>query len=127
MEGALCLDDLAARVTGEDAGRVARSADAVRRTSCSLDVRLNAALDEAVGELVAPIPDARLSESTRQRVWVDRRRAAVGAWYELFPRSFGGFGGASQPLDYVADLGFDVVYLPPIHPIGSTQNRQSVV
>src|SRR3546814_11303173 len=48
-EGALILDDLAARLTGEDAERVARAADAVRRTSCSLDVRLNAALDEAVG------------------------------------------------------------------------------
>src|SRR3546814_18835813 len=53
----------------------------------------------------------------------DRRRAAVGAWYELFPRSFGGFGGASQHLDYVADLGFDVVYLPPIHPIGRTNRK----
>src|SRR3546814_19860679 len=53
----------------------------------------------------------------------DRRRAAVGAWYELFPRSFGGFDGASQHLDYVADLGFDVVYLPPIHPIGRTNRK----
>src|SRR3546814_14147246 len=88
-EGALILDDLAARLTGEDAERVARAADAVRRTSCSLDVRPNAALDEAVGELVAPIPDARLSESTRPRVWVHRRRAPVGARSGLFPPPLG--------------------------------------
>src|SRR3546814_9590533 len=53
----------------------------------------------------------------------DRRRAAVGAWYELFPRSFGGFDGASQHLDSWADLGFDVVYLPPVHPIGRTNRK----
>ena len=47
----------------------------------------------------------------------------MGAWYELFPRSFGGLRGAATHLDYVADLGFDVVYLPPIHPIGVTNRK----
>jgi starch synthase (maltosyl-transferring) len=122
-EGALLLEELAGRLKGDDAARVGRAAEAVRRTSCSLDVRLNAALDEAVARLVAPIPDARRSESARQRVWVDRRRASVGAWYELFPRSFGGFDGSAAHLEYVADLGFDVVYLPPIHPIGHTNRK----
>ena len=49
--------------------------------------------------------------------------AAFGAWYELFPRSFGGFDGVRAVLPEIADLGFDVVYLPPIHPIGTTNRK----
>ena len=49
---------------------------------------------------------------------VDRERARFGAWYELFPRSWGGFAGVAQVLPELAELGFDVVYLPPVHPIG---------
>jgi starch synthase (maltosyl-transferring) len=49
--------------------------------------------------------------------------AGFGAWYELFPRSFGGFDGVRAVLPQVADLGFDVVYLPPIHPIGTTNRK----
>jgi starch synthase (maltosyl-transferring) len=54
---------------------------------------------------------------------VDRRRAAVGAWYELFPRSWGGLAGVRRQLPRLAELGFDVVYLPPIHPIGHTNRK----
>jgi starch synthase (maltosyl-transferring) len=54
---------------------------------------------------------------------VERRRAAVGAWYELFPRSWGGLDGVRDELPRLAALGFDVVYLPPIHPIGLTNRK----
>jgi starch synthase (maltosyl-transferring) len=54
---------------------------------------------------------------------VDRERARFGAWYELFPRSFGGFRGVEALLPSLAELGFDVVYLPPIHPIGHTNRK----
>jgi starch synthase (maltosyl-transferring) len=56
-------------------------------------------------------------------VLVDRERARFGAWYELFPRSWGGFAGVEQALPELARLGFEVVYLPPIHPIGSTNRK----
>jgi starch synthase (maltosyl-transferring) len=56
-------------------------------------------------------------------VLVDRERARFGAWYELFPRSWGGFAGVEQRLPELARLGFDVVYLPPIHPIGTTNRK----
>ena len=56
-------------------------------------------------------------------LWVDRERALVGAWYELFPRSEGGLGGAEKRLDAIAAMGFDVVYLPPVHPIGHTARK----
>jgi starch synthase (maltosyl-transferring) len=56
-------------------------------------------------------------------VYVDRERARFGAWYELFPRSWGGFAGVEKQLPRLAELGFDVLYLPPIHPIG-VKNRK---
>src|SRR5581483_927668 len=54
---------------------------------------------------------------------VDRELARFGAWYELFPRSWGGLRGVARALPKLADLGFDVVYLPPIHPIGHTNRK----
>jgi starch synthase (maltosyl-transferring) len=54
---------------------------------------------------------------------VERVRARFGAWYELFPRSWGGFKGVKKVLPQLAELGFDVVYLPPIHPIGTTNRK----
>jgi starch synthase (maltosyl-transferring) len=75
-----------------------------------------------------PIDDrSRATESPVRRVWVDRPRAASGAWYEMFPRSAGPdpnrsgtLAEAAAELPRIADLGFDVLYLPPIHPIGSS-------
>ena len=54
---------------------------------------------------------------------VDRLRARFGAWYELFPRSWGGLQGVQAQLPRLKELGFDVVYLPPIHPIGHTNRK----
>jgi starch synthase (maltosyl-transferring) len=54
---------------------------------------------------------------------VDRPLAKFGAWYELFPRSWGGLQGVRQQLPKLAELGFDIIYLPPIHPIGHTNRK----
>ena len=54
---------------------------------------------------------------------VDRPLARFGSWYELFPRSWGGFEGVRAILPELAALGFDVVYLPPIHPIGVSNRK----
>ncbi|MEY2434790.1 MAG: hypothetical protein QOC92_4515 [Acidimicrobiaceae bacterium] len=61
--------------------------------------------------------------STPLEVDVDRVLARFGAWYELFPRSWGGFRGVTAVLPKLQELGFDVVYLPPIHPIGHTNRK----
>jgi starch synthase (maltosyl-transferring) len=63
------------------------------------------------------------TKSERFTVDVDPTVARFGAWYELFPRSFGGFAGVEELLPKLAELGFDVVYLPPIHPIGVTGRK----
>jgi starch synthase (maltosyl-transferring) len=57
-------------------------------------------------------------------LWVDRERALFSAWYELFPRSEGGLARAAQSrLPSVAAMGFDVVYLPPVHPVGRSHRK----
>jgi starch synthase (maltosyl-transferring) len=122
-EGARILDELA-KGTGRSGAKAVRdAAAALRRAEDDLEVRLAPALSAAVADRVAGVPDARRSSSATKALWVDRPPAAHAAWYELFPRSFGGFRGAAEHLDYVAELGFDVVYLPPIHPIGRTHRK----
>jgi starch synthase (maltosyl-transferring) len=61
--------------------------------------------------------------SSSLEVEVDPVLARFGSWYELFPRSWGGFKGVAKVLPELADLGFDVLYLPPIHPIGHTNRK----
>ncbi|MGH2807800.1 MAG: alpha-1,4-glucan--maltose-1-phosphate maltosyltransferase [Actinomycetota bacterium] len=85
------------------------------------------ALMGQVRDIVAANPDR--SDATASKpvleVTVDRERARFGAWYEFFPRStgtkrkHGTFKTAAKELPRIAGMGFDVVYLPPIHPIGS--------
>src|SRR5439155_23638618 len=64
-----------------------------------------------------------LTRSSTMNVDVDRDLARFGAWYELFPRSWGGFAGVENELPRLAELGFDVLYLPPIHPIGRSNRK----
>jgi starch synthase (maltosyl-transferring) len=78
-----------------------------------------------VAEALAAKPGDR-SEKARSSTYdvdVDRTLARFGSWYELFPRSWGGFEGVRARLPRLAELGFDVVYLPPIHPIGRTNRK----
>jgi len=90
--------------------------------------RLSAALRHDVLALLAQHPlRTMVTTSARYPLWVDRERALYGAWYEFFPRSEGAkppksgtFATAAKRLPAIAAMGFDVVYLPPIHPIGAT-------
>ncbi|MEO7518547.1 MAG: maltotransferase domain-containing protein [Acidimicrobiales bacterium] len=78
----------------------------------------------AVGaRMVGPQRPSDLVTSPSFPLWVDRERAAVGAWYEFFPRSEGGLVGSAKRLHDVAAMGFDVVYFPPVHPIGRSHRK----
>ena len=82
--------------------------------------------DMSLEEVLAAPSDDRHDEvelDARLGVDVDPPLARFGAWYELFPRSWGGFAGVEKVLPQLAELGFDVVYLPPIHPIGRTNRK----
>jgi starch synthase (maltosyl-transferring) len=83
-----------------------------------------------VVELLDRHPPKDVTRSTELEIWVDRPRALYGAWYEFFPRSEGAtattggtFKQAAERLPAIAAMGFDVVYLPPIHPIGRTHRK----
>jgi len=77
--------------------------------------------------LEAELPPPEESRTTAfekvLEVVVDPVRARFSAWYEMFPRSFGGLKGMIEVLPYVEELGFDVLYLPPVHPIGVTARK----
>ncbi len=74
--------------------------------------------------LAAPAGDrSEKTWSPTYEVDVDRELARFGSWYELFPRSWGGFEGVRAALPRLAELGFDVVYFPPVHPIGRSNRK----
>ena len=115
--------------------RVASFQDELRRKLDAGETDLTGELAEAaamLGRETLTVEDAlalrsedRFGKSWSQtlEVDVDRPLARFGAWYELFPRSWGGFEGVRAVLPALAELGFDVVYLPPIHPIGSSNRK----
>jgi starch synthase (maltosyl-transferring) len=93
---------------------------------------VDAALDPGLLALMDRYPDRRLSTTYDKQllVVVDREKARFGTWYEMFPRScsaelgrHGTFADAEERLKYVAGMDFDVIYLPPIHPIGHTHRK----
>ncbi|MEW2519096.1 alpha-1,4-glucan--maltose-1-phosphate maltosyltransferase [Actinacidiphila alni] len=132
-EGALLHERAAAGVPKND-GRagVLAAVDALRDTSRTPAARHAAALADEVVAVLDRYPLRELvSASKPLPVHVERERALFGSWYELFPRSEGAvveegapprsgtFRTAAERLPAVAAMGFDVVYLPPIHPIGT--------
>jgi len=118
-----------------DSGAATRLRDAARRivdASLKLDERVGLAQSNELRLLAqGPIEPEDLTRSERVlNVLVEREVALVGAWYELFPRSqstiagrHGKFADVEDRLAELAALGFDVIYLPPIHPIGETHRK----
>ncbi len=132
--GAVLLERAAAGVPRADRGPLLQAAEGLRRPGDPID-RAAPALGHVVTELLDRYPLRELvTRGNSYGVWVDRPLARRGAWYELFPRSTGGRDSAGRPLhgtfataaaalDRVAAMGFDVVYLPPIHPIGTVHRK----
>ncbi|HEX8490510.1 MAG TPA: maltotransferase domain-containing protein, partial [Chthoniobacterales bacterium] len=131
LEGAGLLDDAAARATDlADANRLRELANAMRTGepaevneiahSGELEVLMASYPDRASATQYAPAP----------RVAVDRKEARTAAWYEFFPRSAEGYGDRGSTfrdclprVDDAKAMGFDVIYFPPIHPIGHTNRK----
>ncbi|MCL5743319.1 MAG: alpha-1,4-glucan--maltose-1-phosphate maltosyltransferase [Acidobacteria bacterium] len=124
--GARLLEEAAGRAEAPDRERLHAWADALRGES---EQRPQLALDEEIAAAALRYPDRRLATRYEKElpVIVDRPKARFSAWYEFFPRScspepgrHGTFKDAEARLEYAASMGFDVVYLPPIHPIGTS-------
>jgi starch synthase (maltosyl-transferring) len=131
LEGAAIVSRAGARAAaGRDTalrGTLAAAAAALADTGRPAGERVAAALADALARAMDAVPDR--SRATRYDrmlgVIVERERARFSAWYEMFPRSAGTdparsatFEEAAARLPYVKAMGFDVLYLPPIHPIG---------
>ncbi len=132
LTGAEYVREAVKHADGADAEQLAQAADLLGDESAERAARHRLVRDDELTDLV---------RSHRERRWVveyprdlalvvDREKARFSAWYELFPRSaspdperLGTLRDVIDRLPYVAELGFDVLYLPPIHPIGEVNRK----
>ncbi len=128
--GADLIRAASVRANGMDRTLLEQFAGTVADTDLDRDARLRASLDDRLHATMKTFPDrTAASTSIEYPIDVDRERARFSSWYELFPRSWGPEGrhgtlaDVADRIDYVADMGFDVLYLPPISPIGTTKRK----
>lgn len=128
LVGAELLEAAAHRATGETNKQLQQWA-AILRQQAGSATAIDLGLADEVAAMMAAHPERRhaVTYERELQVVVDREKARFSAWYEMFPRScapepgrHGTFADCEQRLSYVAGLGFDVLYVPPIHPIGRT-------
>ncbi len=129
--GAVLVRAAAERSAGSLARDVNHLADQLDAPNTPQSTRVELATSRDTLSLMASVPDHDHATTSDPplRVVVEPKLAGFSAWYEFFPRStgpadrHGTFRDALPMLDYVAELGFDIVYLPPIHPIGVTHRK----
>jgi len=127
-EGAHLVEQTAKRASGDDRAALRSWAARLRDRWAP---ELTAEAEAELQPIMAAHADRRhATRSPKLGIVVDRERARFGSWYELFPRStatdagrHGTFADTEKRLAYVAEMGFDVLYLPPIHPIGVTHRK----
>jgi starch synthase (maltosyl-transferring) len=126
--GAQVIEEVGARATGDDVDLFGRFIRRLREEKDNESGK-NAALDSELLNAVQRYPERDLVTRYEKQlaVVVDREKARFSTWYEVFPRScspepgrHGKLRDCEAMLPYITSMGFDVVYLPPIHPIGQT-------
>jgi len=132
LQGAVLLEEASHHAQPPHVKELTEAAKRLANSELPLQARLDVALSaEVLAATYGPLRkgDAARCEQILEMI-VDRRLAGIGAWYELFPRSqgtqpgkHGTFADMERRLPEVAALGFDVIYVPPIHPIGSTHRK----
>jgi len=125
--GALLLDQIATRANAPDFQQLKTIAASLRRLAGKNSALYEYPLSPQEEALAASYPDLSLASINEREIhlWVDRERARFSSWYELFPRStspdpsrHGTFADVELLLPEIAAMGFDILYLPPVHPIG---------
>jgi len=126
--GALLLEKAAKRAKGGDARNLAEMVSSLRWMADQNAAIYEYPLNEEIEALAARYPDHEFATYSEPELplWVDRERARFSSWYELFPRSMSPIPGqhgtlkdVEAQLPEIAAMGFDILYMPPIHPIGS--------
>jgi starch synthase (maltosyl-transferring) len=132
LMGAEVIRKAVAFAAGDDAARLKQWAADLSASTGHESERVRLALSEELRVLMDRYPDrsSAASYDHELEVIVDREKARFSTWYELFPRScspvprqHGTFKDCEARLPYIASMGFDVLYLPPIHPIGTTHRK----
>ena len=130
--GALLLDAVATRAKGADSKTLTEAAASLRWMADQNAPRYDYPLSEELHAIADRYPDLAFSTKldAELNVWVDRERARYSTWYELFPRSMspvpgqhGTFKDVEAQLPEIAAMGFDILYMPPIHPIGTAYRK----
>ena len=125
--GALLLEETASRAKGADAKLLQQVVLSLRWLADQEAPHYEFPLAPEIAEVASRYPDLAFATKFDQEleIWVDRERARFSSWYELFPRSaspiplhHGTLADVEALLPSIADMGFDVLYLPPVHPIG---------
>jgi starch synthase (maltosyl-transferring) len=125
--GAILINQAAERARGADARRLLEVAQSLNEKADRNLPLYDYPLDDDLLDLMARYPDQAHATTYEPELplWVDRERARFSTWYELFPRStspvpgkHGTFADVEPQLPEIAAMGFDILYLPPIHPIG---------
>ncbi len=129
--GAEIVSRIAKRAFGNDRPELKAVAQTLQDQQATIASRVRLSLEPRLLELAAVYPDRK--QVTRDgpvlEVFADRAKARFSTWYEMFPRStrgdgtHGTFQDMEKRLPYVASMGFDVLYLPPIHPIGTRHRK----
>jgi starch synthase (maltosyl-transferring) len=124
-EGALLLHAAAGRAKGADTRVLTQAGQVVGDAGRPQDARVAAALESSVVAAAERHPDRSRAATLNPPLALeaDPELARFGSWYELFPRSWGGLQGTAAAVPQLAELGFDILYLPPVHPIGR-KNRK---
>ncbi len=124
-EGSLLLSQAGAAATApQDKAVIEHAVRTLEDDKAPAEAKHDLVLGEELHEAVERTQERHGAVSLAPLVIeVDRLRARFGSWYELFPRSWGGLAGVEGQVPRLAELGFDVLYLPPIHPIGHTNRK----
>jgi starch synthase (maltosyl-transferring) len=130
LEGVHLLEQGASRETKADAVILRAAAEELRKADRTR--ARDIALRPDLAGVMARYPDRTIGSEFRPfgRIMIERKAALFAAWYEFFPRSAEGHGDRGSTfrdclgrLDDAKEMGFDVVYFPPIHPIGTTKRK----
>jgi starch synthase (maltosyl-transferring) len=129
--GAQHVREACARATSADAAWLSETARLLD-SAVPTEQKRTTALSEMLTALMAKYPDRRFATELDRvlAIVIDPVRARFSSWYEFFPRSVspepgrhGTFSDCEARLPYVAGMGFDVLYLPPIHPVGMAHRK----
>ena len=132
LAGANIIAEAQARASKRDGKLMAEWIDTLQSKQVTQKAKAKLALSDAVTRLMERYADRRFAVTYPKEleVAVDREKARFSSWYEMFPRScaprpgqHGTFRDCEAWLPYVAEMGFDILYLPPIHPIGHTNRK----